>query len=392
MAEKTATQNEENEKYKDVSPFPPVNPREHKTRLDPSIFDLPLEKMRTGYYSDKYFNRTKEILEKDNHHQEVLMQVFQKHKAVACGIDEAIGILKLCAGRYNKDGEWISGWDKLEVKALYDGDEVQPFETVMTIAGDYSLFAHLETVYLGVLARRTRVATNTKAVVKAARGKPLMFFPARFDHHLVQTGDGYAAYITGALGVSTDAQACWWGSKGLGTIPHALIAAYGGDTVKATKKFAQYVDPDVNVIALVDFDNDSINTSLACAKALGKRLWGVRLDTSGTMVDKGIWNEMSTFKPTGVNPILTKKVRKALDENGFDWVKIIVSGGFNPEKIAMFEEQNVPVDAYAVGSWLFEGSYDYTADVVMIKENGTWRRCAKAGRKYIPNPRMELVK
>ena len=109
-----------------------------------------------------------------------------------------------------------------------------------------------------MLSRRTRIATNARAIVDAAGGKEVLFFPARFDHHQVQTGDGYAAYISGALGVSTDANAEWWGSRGMGTVPHALIAAYGGDTVLATKKFAQYIDPTFNVISLVDFDNDCV--------------------------------------------------------------------------------------------------------------------------------------
>lgn len=373
---------------KTKSSFPPLNARERSFRLDPETFELPVKKMREGYYSDKYFNRAKEILEKDNYHPVVLMQVFQKHDALLCGIDEAIAILKLCSGYYDKNRNWIDGWDKLEVKALYDGDPIRPFDVVMTIAGDYSLFAHLETDYLGVLARRTKIATNTKAVVDAANGKPILFFPARFDHHLMQTGDGYAAYITGALGVSTDAQAQWWGSGGLGTIPHSLIAAYNGDTVKATEKFAEYMDPEVSVIALVDFQNDSVTTSLKCAQALGKRLWGVRLDTSGTMVDRSLWEDMSVFPPTGVNPKLVKKVRKALDEAGYNWVKIVVSGGFNPDKIKLFEKLNIPADVYAVGSWLLKGSYDFTADVVMIKENGEWKNCAKVGRNYNPNPEL----
>ncbi|MCD4784823.1 MAG: quinolinate phosphoribosyl transferase [Candidatus Eremiobacteraeota bacterium] len=373
------------------SSFPPLKARERGFRLDPETFELPVEKMREGYYSDKYFNRAKEILEKDNYHPVVLMQVFQKHNSLLCGIDEAIAILKFCSGYYDKSGKWIDGWDKLEVKALYDGDLIKPFDVVMTIAGDYSLFAHLETDYLGVLARRTKIATNTKAVVNAANGKPILFFPARFDHHLMQTGDGYAAYITGTLGVSTDAQAQWWGSKGLGTIPHSLIAAYNGDTVKATEKFAEYMDPEVSVIALVDFQNDSVTTSLKCAQALGKKLWGVRLDTSATMVDKSLWEDMSVFPPTGVNPKLVRKVRKALDEAGYNWVKIVVSGGFNPDKIKLFEKLNIPADVYAVGSWLLKGSYDFTADVVMIKEDDKWKSCAKVGRKYNPNPDLVIV-
>ena len=123
----------------------------------------------------------------------------------------------------------------LEVQALYEGDEIEPWETVMTIEGDYSLIAHLETVYLGCLARRTLVMRNVREVAEAARGKQILFFPARHDHWLVQTGDGWAAHVAGAIGVSTDAQASWWGGRGIGTVPHGLIAAYAGDTVAAAR-------------------------------------------------------------------------------------------------------------------------------------------------------------
>src|SRR5579872_3117957 len=335
-----------------------------KPRLRPEIFNLPVEKMRDGYYSDTYFNRARDVLELDGRHPVVRMQVFQRNTSVVCGIDEALAILRLCSGRRLADGTWQEGWQDLRVRALYDGDAIEPFETVMTIEGEYSYFAHLETCYLGVLARRTRIATNAREIVDAANGKDVLFFPARFDHHQMQTGDGYAAYISGALGVSTDANAEWWGSRGMGTVPHSLIAAYHGDTVLATSKFAEYMPPSVNVIALVDFENDCVRTALEVARALGKRLYGVRLDTSGTLVDKSIFPQMGTFVPTGVNPQLVQNVRSALDAEGFTHVKIVVSGGFNAEKIRMFERLRVPVDAYAVGSAFFErsGLFDYTAD------------------------------
>jgi nicotinate phosphoribosyltransferase len=366
--------------------------RSERHRLDPAIFNLPVEKMRDGYYSDTYFNRAREILKLDNYHPRVRMQVFQRNASVLCGIDEAIAIIKLCCGRHD-GSRWRDGWNQLDIHALYDGDRIEPFETVMTIEGDYDLFAHLETPYLGVLSRRTRIATNARAIVDAAGGKEVLFFPARFDHHLVQTGDGYAAYISGALGVSTDANAEWWGSRGMGTVPHALIAAYAGDTVLATKKFAEYIDPSVNVISLVDFDNDCVRTSLAVARALGNRLWGVRLDTSGTLVDASVIPQMGTFPPTGVNPQLVHNVRSALDAEGFGFVKIVASGGFNPSRIHAFERERVPVDAYAVGSAFFDGngSYDYTADIVAIEEHGTWRECHKVGRTERPNPRLTRV-
>ena len=348
-----------------------------RPRLDPAIFHLPVERMREGYYSDKYFVRAREVLLADRHRPHVLMQVFAKAHAYLGGVDEAIAILKLCALE----------WDELAVHALYDGDRIEPWETVMTIEGPYDVFAHLETLYLGVLARRTRVGTNTRRVVDAAKPKEVMFFPARHDHWLAQTGDGYAAHIAGAIGVSTDAQASWWGSRGIGTVPHAIIAAYGGDTVLATRKFADFMPEDVRLISLVDFDNDSVATTLAVARALGARLYGVRLDTSNTMVDRSVVPQMGVFDPTGVNPQLVWNVRRALDAEGFHDVKIVVSGGFTAEKIAEFEALGVPVDAYGVGSSLFAGRYDFTADVVQVDG----RPCAKVGREYRPNARLERV-
>src|SRR5215208_110238 len=205
-------------------------------RLSPAVFRLPVEKIRDGYYSDAYFNHTKSLLEAEGHHPRVLMQVFQRKDSILGGIDEAIAILKQGAGHYEGD-EWVNGFENLEVRALHEGDEIAPWETVMTIGGDYSEFAHLETVYLGVMARRTLIMRNVREVVDAARGKPILYFPARHDHWLVQTGDGWSAHIGGTIGVSTDAQASWWGGRGVGTVPHGLIAAYGGDTTLAARKF-----------------------------------------------------------------------------------------------------------------------------------------------------------
>jgi nicotinate phosphoribosyltransferase len=270
---------------------------------------------------------------------------------------------------------------------LYEGDPIAPYETVMTIEGDYSLFAHLETVYLGCMARRSLIMRNVARVVAAARGKPILYFPARHDHWLVQTGDGWAAHVAGTVGVSTDAQASWWGGRGIGTVPHGLIAAYAGDTVQAAKKFAERYANEMNVTVLVDFENDSVRTALEVADALGPSLWGVRLDTSDRLVDHSLWNKMGNFKPTGVNPRLVEKVRAALDEAGHPGVRIVVSGGFDAARIEAFESEGVPVDAYGVGSSLIRGQNDYTADVVMVDG----RPGAKAGRAYRPNPRLVQV-
>jgi nicotinate phosphoribosyltransferase len=187
--------------------------------------------------------------------------------------------------------------------------------------------------------------------------------------------------------VSTEAQASLFGGKSVGTIPHALIAAFGGDTVKATKRFAETFE-GVDVIGLVDYDNDSVKTSLEVARALDDRLWGVRLDTSENMVDRSVMSQMGDFRPTGVNASLVWNVRNALDAEGFGDVKIIVSGGFNVARIRAFEEDGVPVDAYGVGAALMEGRFDFTADIVQV--NG--KAEAKAGRRLRENQRLERVK
>jgi nicotinate phosphoribosyltransferase len=353
-----------------------------RTRLQPEIFDLPVEKMRAGWYTDAYFNHARDTLLQDERRPRVVMQIFQKDDAWLGGMDEAIAILKLCANDF----------DQLEVHALFDGDRIEPYEAVMHIEGDYTAFAHLETPMLGTLARRTLITTNVVHVLEAANGKPIIFMPARHDHHRIQTGDGYAAYVAGQItgaeiGVTTNEQASWWGGRSIGTVPHSLIASYGGNTVLAAQKFAAWAPLDMNVTVLVDFENDSVRTALEVADALGDRLWGVRLDTSESLVDRSLWEEMGDFRPTGVNEKLVWKVREALDARGYERLSIVVSGGFDEQKIRFFEEKGVPVDAYGVGSSLIRGSNDFTGDIVVTDGKPS----AKVGRWFRENARLEPV-
>ena len=348
-----------------------------KKRLDIHSFDLPVDKIKSGFYTDKYFLRTADILNADNKNPQVLMQVFQRDSVCLCGIEESIAILKRCA--HNPSS--------LKIHALYDGDHIQPWETVMTIEGRYQDFVHLETIYLGALARQTKIATNVDACVRAAQNKPVLFFSSRYDHYSVQERDGYAAYVAGVTAVSTDANGAYVNLKGVGTIPHALIATYNKNTLAATEAFDKYSPEDIKRVALVDFDNDCVQTSLKVARHFGKKLFGVRLDTSGNMVDKSVLNHMGMFNPTGVCPQLVHNVRQALDQEGFQAVKIMVSGGFNAETITKFEQAHVPVDTYAIGSSFFDGNINFTADIVLVDG----QPASKQGRKFLPNPRLELV-
>ena len=428
-------------------------------RLRPETFRLPVEKIRGGYKSDIYFARTKLILELDGRRDRVTMQVFQKHpSAVIVGTDHTLAILRTGAGRYRDrqksdalfarylDAErrayahwsalpasggwdayaplaqdafelsyelaslWEPAWRDLVVRSLYDGETAQPGEPVMTIEGEYGAFAHLETLYLGALAEGTRVATNTRNVVTAANGKPVIMFGARHQAHEAQAGAGYAAYVGGATGVSTDEQGEWWGSTGLGTVPHALIAVYGGDTAVATLKFDEYInrtteaighltapgtsEGHVNVTSLVDFQNDIVNTSLGVAHALGQRLWGVRVDTSEALIDRSILREIegrggvADAEIRGVTPRSVRILRDALDAAGYGHVRIVASGGFDRDKIERFEQLGVPVDVYGVGSALVHGTgFDHTADIVRVEG----RPVAKVGRELRDSARLHHV-
>src|SRR4029079_1906080 len=109
-------------------------------RLPPETFRLPVEKIRESYYSDSYFAMTKELLEAEGRSPQVTMQVCAKKRGLVGGIDEAIAILKLCAGRQGMD-LWEPGWEQLRVSALHEGDEIKPHETVMLTEGDDTLFA-----------------------------------------------------------------------------------------------------------------------------------------------------------------------------------------------------------------------------------------------------------
>ncbi|PTL39812.1 nicotinate phosphoribosyltransferase [Alkalicoccus saliphilus] len=341
------------------------------------------ERVGEGWFSAVYFLKTKKIAEEIVPDNTVTMQFFQKENAVLCGTDEVLALLQEFAVRP----------EDLEIHSLADGDKVQPFESVLTITGPYQHFGFLEGVIDGILARRTSVATNVYEVVKAARTsgteKPVIFMGDRDDHFMMQSGDGYAAFIGGSKAQATHAMNEWWGKKGIGTMPHALIQLFEGDLVKATKAY-QKTFPDDELMALVDYNNDVIVDSLKVAREFGDELSAVRLDTSNHMVDKYFTRNpdvLGSFDPRGVNPKLIFALREALDAEGFTQVKIVASGGFDAARITRYEKERVPVDMYGVGGSLLKIHIGFTGDNVIL--NGLPE--AKEGRKYRENPRLEKI-
>ncbi|HCB00871.1 MAG TPA: nicotinate phosphoribosyltransferase [Anaerolineae bacterium] len=439
-------------------------------RLTNETFKLDIERMRRGWYSDKYFeniNRMLISLSKDayfyegKYHNlpngispekiavgdiEVEMQWFTRRmgKTTVVGVDKSLEMIRHCTGYFDGD-KFIDTSDKLEVWAVHDGTTVKydgdptKVQPVIKVRGRYRDFALIETPSLGILTRSSRVATNVYETLVASRGKPVLFFPARFDMHEVQAADGYAYNIAvqrfnldkeSDLGpfVSTDAQGDWWGGAGGGTVAHAAIASFLGDTAEAMMQFANILPARIPRIALVDFNNDSVRDTLRVLDSLFAKykelidagskdeaekykLYGVRLDTSGSLRDVSVQPLGDVALDLGVNPRLVFNVRQAIDNAWESWnlpdrwkeaareycrsVKIVVSGGFNPEKIRKFEKLEVPVDIYAVGSYLFNNSdatsTDYTSDVVRVKIHGEWIDMAKVGRKVGENENLERV-
>jgi nicotinate phosphoribosyltransferase len=355
-------------------------PPRRRKRLDPASFNLPVERLRQGHSTDKSAARVREILLAEGRSPHACVQVTAERTCLMGGTDESIALLKLC----------IEDWASVTVNSLYDGDRAEAGETVMTIEGPYERFAHLEPLVLGTLARRTRVSTNARAFVDAARPKPIMAFPARHDHWLTQAGDVLSAHIAGALTISADPpMPVPRGMPALALVSHAFIAAFGGDTPLAVKTFAQHIDPAVQIIVPVDYEDDSVRTALDVAHALeAGRLWGVQLATSENLVDASIIPAMGTFDPTGVNPQLVWNVRNALDAEGLGDVKILASSGFTVERIRAFEEEGVPVDAYGIGAALLAGRTGFRAALVRL--DGPLRM--RAGSEARPNPRMERAK
>ncbi len=360
--------------------------------------------MADGYYADRYFVLTANTIAHAGLDPIVTMQLFAKRAGVLAGIYEAIRMLQTQLAVNRGTGRRYTLAD-LTIDTLVDGDTIDPWEPVMHITGPYLAFAHLETDYLGVIARRTLIATNVRRVIAAACGKPVIFMAARHDDWRVQTADGFAAKIGGVASVSTDANGAWWGAGGVGTMPHSMIAAFGGDVVRATLAFTQFCRDtglNVDVVSLTDYHNDVIGDSLAVARAMRDAfghgaLWGVRIDTSERLVDKSLAAEAARFpdrRLNGVSAEIVRGLRAALDAEDFGYVRIGVSGGFHVRKIESFEAAAVPVDFYGVGSSLLGhnngdadglvNNFDFTADIVRL--NG--RPESKVGREEHGNARF----
>jgi nicotinate phosphoribosyltransferase len=327
----------------------------------------PSSEILSGDSADVYFIRATRILEREGLDPIVSMEVFARQAGVLCGIDEAKTLL----------GHALADADPAEVAvdALDDGDTFESKEVVLRIRARYRRFGLYETAILGMLAQSTGWATAAREVVDAAAPHPVIMFGARHVHPDITDVLDYAAIVGGCVGASTPAGARLAGLNPTGTMPHSLVLIFG-DTVRAAEAFDRDLDADVPRIVLVDTFRDEAEEALRVAHALGDRLYGIRLDTPS---ERG-----------RVTADLVTEVRARLDQAGFEHVKIVVSGGLNPERIAYFREAGAQVDSFAVGSYISGATpIDFTGDIKEIDG----RPIAKRGRipGLTPSSRLRPV-
>lgn len=326
----------------------------------------PSAEVLSGDSADVYFRRADEILAGEGLDPVVVMEIFSRAEGILCGIDEAKVLLAHVLA--------TSGEEAL-VESLSDGDAFASKEVVMRIRARYRAFGLYETAILGMLAQSTGWANAARECVEAASPEPVISFGARHVHPHITDALDYAAIVGGCVGASTPAGARLAGLAPTGTMPHSLVLVLG-DTVRAAEAFDRHVAPDVPRIVLVDTFKDEAEEALRVAHALGDRLYGVRLDTPS---ERG-----------RVTADLVSEVRARLDLDGFEHVRIIVSGGLTPERIRYFKEARSPVDYFAVGSYISGATpIDFTGDLKEIDG----RAIAKRGRipGVTPSPRLNAI-
>jgi nicotinate phosphoribosyltransferase len=327
----------------------------------------PSNEILSGESADVYFARADQILAQEGLDPIVAMEVFSRQSGILCGIDEAKNLLAHVLGEADQD--------EVTIEALDDGDTFSPKEVVLRIRARYRRFGLYETAILGMLAQSTGWATAARECVEAASPRPVISFGARHVHPDITDVLDYAAIVGGCVGASTPAGARLAGLNPTGTMPHSLVLIFG-DTVEAALAFDRTMGPDVPRIVLIDTFKDEAEEALRVAHALGDRLYGIRLDTPA---ERG-----------RVTADLVTEIRARLDLEGYQHVKIVVSGGLGPDRIRYFVEHDAPVDSFAVGSYISGATpIDFTGDIKEIDG----RAIAKRGR--IPgltdSPRLRPV-
>lgn len=323
------------------------------------------EEIKKGETTDIYFLRTKQIIEaKKLDKLRALAEVTPGKLpsgwpwGILCGIEEEAHLF---------EGYNVDVYAMPEGSVFYHTDHRGVREPVMFIEGPYGEFCLLETPMLGLICQASGAATRAARIKKVAGEKPIMAFGIRRMHPALSPMLDRAAYIGGFDGVSSLKGAETIGAKPMGTMPHALIIAFG-DQVKAWKAFDEVMPPDVPRVALVDTYYDEKIESIMAAEALKDRLYGVRLDTPGSR--KGNFAE------------LVREVRWELDVRGYQHIKIFVSGGLNEESVRVLSEAGA--EAFGVGTSVSNApTVDFAMDIIELEGKLVAKRGKLGGKKQV---------
>ena len=317
-----------------------------------------------GDTADVYLQRTLTILRNEGLNPTVAMEFHCQRGGIFCGIKEVRELLEKVLPEVGS-----------EVWTLEEGEALEKNEVALRIKAPYGSFGLYETTICGMLSSCTGWATAAHECIEVAKGAPVVCMAARHIHPNVAANIDYSAVVGGCASCSTILGARLSGITPSGTMPHALTLLLG-DTLKAAESFGRHMPQEVPRVVLVDTYKDEVEESLNVAKALGERLRGVRLDTP---LERG-----------GVTSDLVKELRVRLDLAGFRHVEIFVSGGFTPERIRQFGEDDAPVNGYGIGSYISSAPpNDFTADICEIEG----RPIAKRGRTpgVTSNPHLDRV-
>ena len=319
------------------------------------------EELKAGATTDIYFINTRDVLASVNRlNTDVTAEIFTRTTGMFAGLDEVMELLKDLP---------------VKVEALPEGEYFSPKEVVMRIRGPYGAFGFHETNLLGILASSCAWATAARECVNAAQGKPVLVFGARHLHPAIApVMESVAVKFGGCSAASCILGAKIAGGEPSGTVPHAAILVMG-DTLKLAEAYDAVMPPQVGRTFLVDTFHDECEEALRLARAMGDRLGAVRLDTPG---ERG-----------GVTADLVKEMRDRLNHEGFTKVKIVVSGGLNPERIKTLAEAGA--DIFGVGSYI---AHAVPMDMTMDLKEVDGVPVAKRGRLpgILDNPRLVEIK
>lgn len=325
------------------------------------------DEIKSGETTDVYFRHAEKVLRKGGYNPRVVMEIYARdvpypqNWGVVTGVYEAAKLL---------EGVPVDVWSMDEGQVFLADRETAVYEPVLTIEGRYLDFLEYETAILGLLGSSSSISTRAARFRAAAGDRTLLSFGTRRVHPALAALVERSCYVAGFDGVSNVLGAKLLKIAPSGTMPHALIQIVG-DPEKAWRLFEKAAPRDAARIALVDTFWDEKTEAVRAYEALGKKLWGVRIDTPAS--------RRGNFRQ------IIEEVRWELNIRGGAGVRIIASGRLDEEEVEALRDL---VDGFGVGTAVaYPPAIDLSAKIVEVQGRGKREFRAKrgglGGRKHV---------